>query len=1239
MYNALEDAISSCQHLDQHRLRRKLKAIPRRELGDGDARVRALREAIRLSQQQVALRAAAIPAQIAISADLPIAVEAEHIARLLSEHQVVVVAGDTGSGKTTQLPKICLQAGFGRKGLIGHTQPRRLAAASVADRIAEELDTRVGDGVAFQVRFREQLSDSSYLKLMTDGILLAEIQQDRFLNRYDLLIIDEAHERSLNIDFLLGYLRQLLPRRGELKLLITSATIDVEKFAAHFRDAPVVNVAGRTYPVETYYEPVQDGEQGGTEDDQQIDAIVKAVRDIEAGKFDARQPMGDILVFLASEREIRETANRLRKERFANTEILPLYARLRHAEQVRIFSAHRGRRIVLATNVAETSITVPGINYVVDTGKARISRYSLQSKVQRLPVEAVSQASANQRKGRCGRVANGVCIRLYSERDFESRPQFTDPEILRTNLASVILQMLNLELGDVAAFPFLDKPEASAISEGFKLLSELQAINERRELSATGRIMARLPLDPKLARMLVEAQARHCLSEMLIIASALSVQDPREIFADNRDKALEMLSEFNHERSDFLGFVNLWNRYEKERQERSQSQLRKFCKSYHLSYMRMREWREVHRQLLLGCQRLNFKINRKPGSYAAIHKSILSGSLNQVASRQEDREFLGNRHRKFRILPSSVLAGTRARWLVTSELIDTGQTFAAMAAIIEPEWVVEMAAHEVRREYLDPHWSATRQQAMIYEKVSLYGLAIIERNPVSLQSIDPVQAREIFIDQALVAGSIETKLPFARDNADYLESLRKEEEKYRQPELLVSQREIERFYQQSIPEHVCSTKDLEQWLRQQGKAAQQKLSMAVAKLFAGEVPEEQRIAFPDQAEIQSNTLKIDYQFEPGAGHDGATIAVPVALLGQLNQADIDWAVPGLLRDRCIALLKGLPKALRKRFIPVSAYVDTMLPQLHGGDGDLVDSMRAHIARQSRISLAREQLQQPQLPGYLQVKLRVLDGSGKLLAEGADLGELQQRLGVGDTPGAVPTLQGFAHELEQIGLKDWEFGDLPESVRLQGDLVLTRYPALVDDGHSVSIKLFSNKAEAVLQSRRGAMRLYMLRSVQQKNQLQKQLLRFRDGNVLKLPAPLSDLVEDALAATYLSVFDLYDSLPRNKDEFEQRLPAGKASIISEGERLIAILGEVLDQNYELRQKISDLRNLAYLQQDITQQLDELLQPGFLASAGLDWVREYPRYLQAIAQRLEKVLHRGDRDQPATELIARLWTAYK
>ncbi len=1235
MFKQLDAEISTCQHLDQHRLRRRLKSISRQQLTKESHAVLALKESIKQSQRLVRTRDAAIPGNISFPESLPVSAEAPRIAKLLSENQVVIVAGDTGSGKTTQLPKICLQAGFGRKGLIGHTQPRRLAAASVADRIAEELGTRVGSGVGFQIRFKEQLSDSSYLKIMTDGILLAEIQQDRFLNRYELLIIDEAHERSLNIDFLLGYLRQLLHKRPELKLVITSATIDVEKFARHFNNAPVVNVAGRTFPVTTHYVPLDVTQAGGSEEEQQIDAIISAVRDIHAGKFADGNKTGDILVFLASEREIRETANSLRKQRLANTEILPLYARLRHSEQVRIFAPHDGRRIVLATNVAETSITVPGITYVIDSGRARISRYNLQNKVQRLPIEAVSQASANQRKGRCGRLTDGICIRLYSEQDFNARPPFTDPEILRTNLASVILQMLNLRLGDVDAFPFLDKPEPRAINEGFKLLLELQAIDESRKLTATGRIMARLPLDPKLARMLVEAQAQGCLSELLIITSALSIQDPREVYADNREKAQERLAEFNHDRSDFMSFVNLWNRYETERQNRSQSQLRKFCKSCFLSYPRMREWREVHRQLLLSCQHQKFRINKKPASYTAVHKSILVGSLNQVASRQDEREFLGNRNRKFRILPSSTLRGTRAKWIITSELIETGQTFAPMAAQIEPDWVVEMAAHQVRREYFDPHWSDTRQQAMICEKVSLYGLVIIERNPVPLAPIDPEQAREIFIEQALVSGAIKSDQAFVSDNEAYLEGLRKEEEKYRQPEMLVSQREISRFYQKVVPEQVCSTADLETWLDQQGQSGQQLLSMKQAKLFTGKVAEEQRVAFPDQAEIHSNKLKIDYSFEPGAARDGASIEVPIELVGQLTQADLDWAVPGLLRDKCITLLKGLPKSMRKRFIPVSAYVDSMLPQLHRSDGDLVDSMRAYIARNSRLDLDRDQFEHQQLPSFLQTKIRVLDSNGKVLAAGANLVELCSQ--IPDIP-KLEAGQGGSethHAIEQSGLKDWSFGDLPESIELQGDLVLTRYPGLVDDTQTVSLRLFPREAEALSHSRRGVMRLFMLRSVQQKNQLQKQLVRFRDAQVLKLPPELNDIVEDGLAAIYLFVFDLYDSIPRTREEFEQRLSRGKARLVPETERLLAILAEVLDLNYQLKKKLSGLSGLNYLKQDVEQQLQQLLQTGFLARGGLEWIGEYPRYLQAIQLRLDKVPHMGDKDQPATELLSQLW----
>lgn len=1243
MLDSLRKKLDDCQLVDQHRLRKLISKLERTRKTEPEFRSRLLvvEHEISRSQQACQRRRSSIPSTISYPENLPVSARAPEIVDLLKNNTVLILAGDTGSGKTTQLPKICLQAGLGRRGLIGHTQPRRLAAISVANRIAEELGTQNGSGVGYQVRFNDSTTESSFLKLMTDGILLAEIQQDRYLNKYEVIIIDEAHERSLNIDFLLGFLKQLLTKRKDLKLIITSATIDVEKFSAHFDNAPIVSVSGRTYPVEVRYAPLVDRADDPIDDDVQINGIMDAVADIF--RFDRQQgkSSGDILVFFSSEREIRETALKLRKQNLKNTEILPLYGRLRHSEQVKIFSPHSGKRIVLATNVAETSITVPGINYVVDTGLARISRYSLHSKVQRLPIEAISQASANQRKGRCGRVADGICIRLYSEADFISRPLFTDPEIIRTNLASVILRMQFLRLGNIEDFPFLEAPEQKSINDGIKLLIELNALTHQRELTACGRQMATLPVDPKYARMLIIANSQLCLREMLIIVSALSIQDPREIFAENRQQASEKLADFEHPDSDFLGFVNLWDSYEEKRQSSTQGQLKKYCKNNFLSYMRMREWREVHRQLLISCQHLGFRINSDKGNYSSIHKSIISGSFNQIASRIDGKNYLGNRNKKFSLFSSSVLASSSPKWIVSGELIETSQTFATLAAKIQPEWVEEMALHLVKREYFEPHWSKKRQQVMAYEKVHLYGLAIIEKSLVSYSQIDPTVARELFIVEGLLAEQISSDFKFLKANKEFLASLIKQEEKIRRPDFIVNDREIRAFYEARIPDWICSTRDLASWLRKTGAKADETLQMTRANLVDSAAKLELVQDFPDKASIQRNSLLIDYVFEPGSSRDGATLEVPVAMVNQLTQADVDWAVPGIIKEKCVALIKGLPKALRKNFIPVSGFVDQAFSQMSSADGDLLDSLLAQIRNIKRLRLGKSEFQHVQIPDHLKVKISVLNESGNEIGFSENLEELKKThlksSGKTDDPRSEPA---YRHDLEVEGLTDWSIEELPEQVEVGEQLTLVRFPALIDKGNSVDVVLVVEKSAAEEATKLGLVRLFMLRSVQQRNLLRKKFGRLGDSLALKLPAHLAGFAEDALLVSYIAAFDLDEGIPRTKDEFEKILQQGKSKILGVADKLEALLLTVLEMRFQLLRRVHDIKSnkLDYLKADIEHQLDALIYEGFLSKTGLLWFAEYPRYLKAIELRLGKVPHMGEKDLPNTQLLAEYWRRY-
>jgi ATP-dependent helicase HrpA len=1246
--------ISFCQIIDRYRLSSRLSRLQQNKSGAATAAVDALAAEIEQSKARCARRADAIPSTIVFPENLPVSEKAPDIVRLLQENQVLIIAGDTGSGKTTQLPKMCLAAGFGRYGLIGHTQPRRLAAVSVADRIAEELGMAVGNGVGYQVRFNEKTSANTFLKLMTDGILLSEIQQDRFLNQYEVIIIDEAHERSLNIDFLLGFLKLLLPKRPDLKLIITSATIDLEKFSAHFNNAPIVSVSGRTFPVITEYKPINDTKKSGdSADELLLDAVVNEVRSLFSSPIQGVEG-GDVLVFLATEREIREAATAFRKAKLPNTEILPLYSRLRHSEQVKIFQPHVGRRIVLSTNVAETSITVPGIRYVVDTGYARMSRYSLQTKVQRLPIEAISRASANQRQGRCGRVAEGVCIRLYSESDFNSRPEFTDPEIKRTNLASVILRMRALRLGEVEQFPYLEAPEPKAINEGFKLLFELNALTPKRELTGTGTSMARLPVDPKYGRMLVVAKTLGCLNELLIIVSALSIQDPREVPLEGRQIALERLAKFNHPDSDFLTLAKLWEDYEEIRQRSNQGQLRKYCKQNFLSYSRMREWREIHRQLLLSCQQMGWRLNQQPADYRAVHESIISGSLNQIATKADNNQYLGNRNRRFKLLSSSVLSDRKMDWIVTGDLLETHQVFASMAAKIDPKWVEHQALHLVKREYFGPHWSKKRQQVMAYEKVHLYGLTLTEKSLIPFADIDPSGAREIFINEGLIDQQLHTKLDFYWKNNEFLAQLAREEEKIRRPDIVISDADLVRFYDQALPADLISTRGLETWflgqtrLAKHDEEAKQRiagLQIQLSDLVKNSELHSQFKQFPDNTQVNRNQLVLDYVFDPLSERDGATIEIPAPLLPQLTEADIDWAVPGIIREKCITLLKGLPKTIRKRFIPVSGFVDQIVGIMSVADGTLLDALLLQIRKLKQLNLSKADFALVELPKHLVVKIAVKDESGKEIDFGNNLGELKRRAALKlddtSTESRFAHSESVLHPIEQTGLTDWTFGELPHSLELGTKLVLIRFPALVDCQTSVSIKLMADEVEADRSNRAGLARLLMLRSVQQKNAITKSLTQFMKSMSLQLAGTSLASIDEVVFAVYHEAFDLEGVRVSNNEAFLQLLNGGKGRLIPVAEKLQILLKKIIEQKLGIRRSLgsSALNDLDYVKSDIQNQLDQLLGENFLHVTDITWLNEFPRYLNAIESRLQKAPHMGARDAENTVLYLKYWRRFE
>jgi ATP-dependent helicase HrpA len=1170
--------------------------------------------------------------------ELPIAERREDIARAIAEHQVVIIAGETGSGKTTQLPKICLALGRGREKLIGHTQPRRLAARTVAQRIAQELNTNLGELVGYQVRFTDKVSAASAIKLMTDGILLAEIQRDRLLRNYDTLIIDEAHERSLNIDFLLGYLKRLLPQRPDLKVIITSATIDVESFSRHFDGAPVIEVSGRTYPVETHYiDPADsDSDQGATEQ------IAGVVDDIEAGRFGAR---GDVLVFLPGERDIRELAKRLRHN--ASLDVLPLYARLSHAEQNRVFetASRRGIRVVLATNVAETSLTVPGIRYVIDPGVARISRYSFRTKVQRLPIESVSQASANQRQGRCGRIAAGVCIRLYSEADFDQRPEFTDPEILRTNLAAVVLQMLILGLGEVEDFPFINPPDPRMVRDGYKLLEELGAVTSAGRLTSVGRSMARLPVDPRLARMVLAATELGCLEEVLVIASALAIQDPRERPTEKQQQADQSHARFRHPRSDFMAWLNLWRYYEEQRQALSGSQLGKLCKREFLAYMRMREWRDVHTQLTIACR--SQKLKPRPTlseeeNYEGVHRALLAGLLSNIAQLEEGREYLGSRNRKLRIFPGSSQARKPPKWLVAAEVVETSSVFARVVGAIEPAWALDINPGLLRRHYYQPRWQARSGRAMAYERITLYGLTLVDKRSVHYGPVAPVEARALLIRDGLVACNMRPFPSFLKHNQRLVRELEGLESRTRRRDILVDEEALIAFYDERLPDNTCTAGRLQNWLKRHPDAAAG-LCMKRENLLARDPGAVVGENYPNQLEWEDINFRLSYEFEPGGAADGVSVTVPVALLNRVPRFRFDWLVPGLLREKCIQLVKGLPKNQRRQLVPVPDHVDRALAVLEPCNEDLLRSLAQALAAGSGVRLSPQDWALDKLDDYYSMNVRVVDAGGRLLAQGRDLGALIERFR-GDTSQSVSSDQEGSPA--RTGITRWDFGELPMEWRFQqAGVPIISYPALADETDSVAITLCDYPGEARLLHRLGVLRLLRLHSAQQVKYLRKQLLRGNEFNLVVAAGGLerSALLEDLVDASYLQAMGVDAAPPYTEPEFLALLNRGKGEVIARANELETVLLNSLRLLADIRKRLAAFTGGDWpdTRQDVNQQLRRLWTPGFQRDTPEQWLAQMPRYLKALRTRIERLPGQYAKDQSHTAILqgleAPLWEA--
>lgn len=1150
---------------------------------------------------------------------LPVSQKRDDIAKAIAENQVVIVAGETGSGKTTQLPKICAELGRGKYGLIGHTQPRRLAARSVASRIAQEMETELGGFVGYKVRFNDQISEQTQIKLMTDGILLAEIQHDRFLNQYDTIIIDEAHERSLNIDFILGYLKELLPRRPDLKVIITSATIDPERFSNHFSGAPIIEVSGRTYPVDTRYRPLL-GEEDADRD--QLEGIFEAVDELCA------EGLGDILIFMNGEREIRDTADALSKRNLRDTEIVPLYARLSAGEQNKIFQPHIGRRIVLATNVAETSLTVPGIKYVIDPGTARISRYSYRTKVQRLPIEPISQASANQRKGRCGRVEEGICIRLYSEEDFLSRPEFTDPEILRTNLASVILQMTALGLGDIEAFPFVEAPDKRNIQDGVRLLEELGAIlpdtnkhghDSKKQLTDMGRKLARLPIDPRLARMVLEAPKLGCVKELMVIAAALSIQDPRERPSDKQQASDEKHRRFFDEESDFLSLVNLWNHIQTEQKALSSSQFRKQCKQDYLNYLRVREWQDVYFQIHQSMREMDYKLNDEPGNYQNIHSAILVGLLSHIGIKdQEKNEYQGARNARFNIFPASGLFKKQPKWVMVAELVETSKLWGRIAAKIQPEWVEPLAQHLIKRSYSEPHWSKKQAAVMAYEKVMLYGIPIVPKRLINYSTIDEPLCREIFIRSALVEGDWETKHAFFKQNRRLLLEVEELEHKSRRRDILIDDEQLFEFYDQRVATDVVSGRHFDAWWRKASKATPDLLNFEKEMLFKGDASHITDLDYPNFWHQNGIKLKLSYQFEPGVDSDGVTVHLPLPILNQIEPTGFDWQIPGLRHELVVSLIKSLPKTLRKNFVPAPNYADAFLARVTPMELPLLDAMEKELRRMTGVEVKREDWKLEQVPDHLKITFRAVDHKNRKLNEHKDLYQLKESL----KEKVQETLSQVADDdIEQQGLHTWSFGELPKVYQQKrGGFEVKAYPALVDSKESVEIKLFETEQEQLNAMKAGQRRLILLNVPSPIKYLHTNLPnKSKLGLYFNPYGKVLDLIDDCIACGIDKLIEQQGGLVWEPEQFEALKEFVRAelgdTVVDIAQQVETILTTAFNINKKLKGKIDF--TMAFALSDIKAQIEGLIFKGFATECGWKRLPDILRYMRAIERRMEKL----------------------
>lgn len=1239
----LRRQLKQCFGAERFALQRSLRSLERHLNSNtpeqNQQRLASLTQRIQQSMQRRTLRQQNLPCP-EYPSELPVAERRDEIIKAIKENQVVIVCGETGSGKTTQLPKMCLELGRGINGFIGHTQPRRLAARSVAERIAEELKTVFGQQVGYKVRFHERCAPESYIKLMTDGILLAEIQQDRYLNQYDTLIIDEAHERSLNIDFLLGYLRWLLHKRKDLKVIITSATIDPERFSRHFNDAPIINVSGRTYPVEIRYRPLVDVEGEEELERDQTEAILDAVDELR------REARGDILIFLPGEREIRETAEALRKHKLLDTEILPLYARLSAAEQHRIFEPHGRPRIVLSTNIAETSLTVPGIKYVIDSGHARISRYSWRAGVQRLPIEKVSQASANQRSGRCGRVSNGIAIRLYSEEDFNNRPLFTEPEILRTNLAAVILQLATLWVADVEQFPFVEPPDTRLIRDGYKLLFELGAVDADYNVTKTGQQLSKLPLDPRLGRMLLAAHENGALRETLIIVSALTLQDPRERPLEKQQAADEKHSRFKDEQSDFFAYLKLWEYFHEQRSELSQRKFRALCQKEFLSFIRLREWHDIHKQLRLLLQEMDIKETDNEAGYDAIHMSLLTGLLSNIGLKTEDRDYQGAGGRKFLLFPASGLRKKAPQWVMAAELTETSRLFARNVARIQPEWLEKLAPHIVRRHYSEPHWEQRPAQVAAFERTTLYGITITQRRKVSYSKIDPATCRDLFIRHALVYGEYRCTAPFFQHNTELIAEIETLEAKGRRRDILIDEERLYTFYDQRLGQQVVNGHSFERWRKKSEQKTPKLLYLSRDYLMQREAGHETSGQYPDTLQVQGMILPLRYHFDPSAADDGVTVRIPLLALNQLSPLAFEYLVPGLLEEKITTMIRSLPKQIRKQFVPAPDYARACMEALQiDASVPLHAAIETQLLRMTGSRIPAEAWENLELPVHLQMRFEVVGDDGNIVRTGRDLQALRGKVRQ-QTQQELAT-QVSTPSIERSDITTWDFGDLPDSWWLQtGGMKLRAWPALVDTTTSpknahVAIQLFDNQVHAQQIHHAGVLRLFQLALPAETRDLPKHIPQMQQlclyyaatGKCENLKHSIIQHVFQQAFADYLDI--------RKQDSFQYAIGEQRKQLFAQVQELARHLGPSLKLYHSVRKQLKGSLKPAWLEaiNDINDQLSYMVYDGFLDHLSPEELRHFPRYLKGIQKRLQKLEESPSKDRPLRLQVQPLWDLWK